>query len=138
MKALMRRKLAVAAGLVAAMLIGAILERAVLAQQAPLKRTILLRSDVPTGASYEAVMAFAELPPGRSSGKPRPPGGGIAYVLDGSIVLEHEGRPTATLKPGDSLKNDGVHNATNDGTQPAKVLAVSLVEKGKPLAEPVP
>jgi hypothetical protein len=43
------------------------------------------------------------------------------------------------LKAGDSFRNaPGVHNAKNTGTTPVKILAVYLVEKGKPLAEPVP
>jgi hypothetical protein len=31
-----------------------------------------------------------------------------------------------------------VHNARNTGTVPVKILAIYLVEKGKPIAEPVP
>jgi quercetin dioxygenase-like cupin family protein len=120
------------------MLAGVLLDRAVLAQQGALKRTILLRTDDPGCGAYEAVLGIAELPPGSSSGKHRHPGVEIGYVLEGSIVLEHEGRPTATLKTGDSVKNDGVHSATNSGSQTAKVLAVYIVEKGKPVAEPVP
>jgi len=138
MKTLARRNLAVLAGMLACALLGAGLDRAVLAQQTGIKRTVLLRTDVPTCSAYEAVMAIAEFAPGTGSGRHRHPGVEIAYVLEGSVVVEHEGRPTATLKPGDTQKNDAVHSATNKGSQPARVLAVYLVEKGKPLAEPVP
>jgi hypothetical protein len=31
-----------------------------------------------------------------------------------------------------------VHNARNPGTKPVKILAVYIVEKGKPMAESVP
>jgi mannose-6-phosphate isomerase-like protein (cupin superfamily) len=31
-----------------------------------------------------------------------------------------------------------IHNATNTGTGPAKVLSTYIVEKGKPLATPAP
>ena len=63
----------------------------------------------------------------------------IGYVLEGSVTLEHEGQPAKVLKAGDSFKNEpGVHNAKNTGTSPVKILAIYLVEKGKPLAEPAP
>ena len=45
----------------------------------------------------------------------------------------------AEIKAGDSFKNEpGVHNAKNTGTTPVRILAIYLVEKGKPLAEPAP
>src|ERR1044071_7470916 len=111
--------------------------RIALAQQPGVSRNILLRPDEPGSTTHEAVMAVVELAPGASSGKHRHPGIEIGYVLDGSVVLEHEGHPAATLKAGESFRNDGPHNARNPGDRPAKILAVYLVEKGKPLAEAV-
>ncbi|HEY9225521.1 MAG TPA: cupin domain-containing protein [Gemmatimonadaceae bacterium] len=119
--------------------IGIAVDRAALAQQPGIKRTILLRADDPADEKYEAVMGIAEIPPGGSSGKHRHPGIEIAYVLEGSIVAERAGKPTVTIKAGESIDNGGlVHNATNSGTTPAKILAIYLVEKGKPIAESVP
>jgi quercetin dioxygenase-like cupin family protein len=112
------------------------LDRALLAQP-EIKRSILLRADVPTGVQYETVMAVAEIPPGGTSGPHRHPGFEIGYLIQGSLVLEHEGRPTVTLKAGDSFKNDAVHNGTNKGNVPAKILAIYVIEKGKPVSEPV-
>jgi quercetin dioxygenase-like cupin family protein len=132
-----RNRLAALAALIAGIAIGAGLDRVALAQQSGLKRTILLRADLPASATHEAVMGIAELAPGASSGKHRHPGIEIGYVLEGSIAVEHEGRQVATLKAGESFKNDGVHDARNSGSAPARILAVYLVEKGKPLAEPV-
>lgn len=113
------------------------LDRAVLAQQEPIKRTTLQKVDDPGSAKYEMVMGVAEIAPGASSGRHRHPGVELGYVLEGSLVLEHDGRPTETLKAGSAFKNDGVHNGRNTGKVPVKVLAVYLVEKGKPIAEPV-
>ena len=124
--------------MVAGAAIGIGLDRSVLAQQDGIKRTILLRTDDPATSKYEAVMGIAEVPPGSSSGKHRHYGVEIGYVLEGSAVEEHDGRPTVTLKAGDTFKNDGPHNVMNRGTVPVKVLAVYLVEKGRPLAESVP
>ena len=119
--------------------IGAGADRLALAQQPGIKRTILLRTDDPASATYEAVMGVAEIAPGAMAGKHRHPGIEIGYVLEGSVTLEHEGEPARLLKAGDSFKNvPGVHNARNTGTTPVKILAIYLVEKGKPLAEPAP
>jgi quercetin dioxygenase-like cupin family protein len=119
--------------------IGAGADRIALAQQPGIKRTILLRTDEPGSQTHEAVMGVAEIAPGAMAGKHRHPGIEIGYVLEGSVTLEHEGEPTRMLKAGDSFNNGpGVHNARNTGTAPVKILAIYLVEKGKPIAEPVP
>jgi len=84
-------------------------------------------------------MGIAEIARGAMAGRHRHPGIEIGYVLEGSVTLEHEGQPAKTLKAGDVFKNEpGVHNAKNTGTTAVKILAVYLVEKGKPLAERVP
>jgi len=125
--------------LIGAAAIGAGVDRLALAQQPAIKRTILLRTDDPGSPTYEAVMGIAEIAPGAMAGRHRHPGIEIGYVLEGSVTLEHEGQPAKTLKAGDSFKNEpGVHNAKNTGTTAVKILAIYLVEKGKPLAEPVP
>ena len=109
------------------------------AQQPGIKRTELLRTDTPGSAAYETVMAVAEIAPGASAGKHRHNGIEVGYVLEGSVELEHEGSPTRSLKAGQAFKNDpGVHNAKNTGKGPVKILAVYIVEKGKPLSVPVP
>ena len=103
-----------------------------------LKRTLLLTNDAPGGNGYEIVMAAVELAPGASSGKHRHNGIEVGYVLEGTATLEHDGRPTATLAAGSPFMNNGVHNAVNRSSAPAKVLAIYVVEKGKPLAVTVP
>jgi len=119
--------------------IGAGVDRLALAQQPGIKRTILLRTNEPGSTTHEAVMGIAEIAPGAMSGRHRHAGIEIGYVLEGSVTLEHEGEPAKALKAGDSFKNEpGVHNARNTSTAPVKILAIYLVEKGKPLAEPVP
>lgn len=125
--------------LVVAAAIGATADHLAFAQQPGIKRTILLRIDEPGSQTHEAVMGVAEIAPGAMAGRHRHPGVEIGYVLEGSVTLEHEGQPAKTLKAGDAFKNEpGVHNARNTSTTPVKILAVYLVEKGKPLAEPVP
>jgi quercetin dioxygenase-like cupin family protein len=126
-----------------ALLIGAVLgmgaDRLAFAQQPGIKRTILLTTDSPANPAYQVVMGLAEIPPGASAGKHRHYGIEVGYVLEGTVELEHAGQPTLKLSAGEAFKNEaGVHNAKNTGKGPVKILAVYIVEKGKPLAEPVP
>jgi quercetin dioxygenase-like cupin family protein len=121
--------------------VGALVDHVAFAQQpGGIRRTVLQRVDDLGNPGYEAVMAIAEIPAGATSGKHFHPGVEVAYVLDGSVVIERAKGAATTISKGQSLKNDsgGVHNAINKGTKPVKILAVYLVEKGKPLAETVP
>ena len=118
--------------------VGIGIDRAAGGQQEGIKRTMLQTIDNPASDKHQAVMGLAELAPGASSGKHRHYGVELGYVVEGTVIVEHEGRVPVTLKPGQTFKNDGPHDAKNGGSTPAKILAVYLVEKGKPLAEPVP
>ena len=121
--------------------IGITVDRVAFAQQPAqptIKRTVLQRADDPGSAKYEAVMAVAEIPAGGTSGRHTHPGIELAYVLDGTVVIERDGSKPVTLRAGDVIENLGgvVHNATNPGKKPVKILGVYIVEKGKPMAEP--
>ena len=92
-----RRVIAFAAALIAIGVgVGVAVDRAAFAQQPSngIKRTILQRADEPGAPNYEAVMAIAEIAPGASSGRHRHPGIELAYVLEGSLVVEREGLPS--------------------------------------------
>ena len=129
----------VAIAAIAGIAIGVGADRVALAQQPGITRTILLRADDPANPAYEAVVGVAELPPGASAGRHRHYGIEVGYVLEGSVMLEREGKPAESLTAGQAFKNEaGVHNARNPGKTAARLLAVYIVEKGKPLAEPVP
>jgi quercetin dioxygenase-like cupin family protein len=133
------RPLVVIVAALAGGLIGMGIDHLAFAQQPGITRTILLRTDDPASPSYEAVVGVAEIPPGASSGKHRHYGTEVGYVLQGTLVVEHAGADAMTITAGQAFKNEGgVHNARNPGKTPTKILAVYIVEKGKPLAEPVP
>ena len=120
--------------------IGVTVDRVAFAQQAAqptIKRTVLQKADDPGSSKYEAVMAIAEIPPGGTSGRHTHPGIELAYVLDGSVELQQGTGAAKSYKAGDFMQNVAViHNATNTGKKPVKILAVYIVEKGKPMAEP--
>ena len=120
--------------------LGAMGERLLSAQQEPIKRTVLLKTDLAGIEGKEGVVVLAELAPGAATGKHYHPGDELLYVLEGSLILEQEGKPPVTLKVGDVAHNPAKlpHNGKNTSTTaPAKAVVVYVVEKGQPLATPV-
>ena len=110
------------------------------AQQEPVKRTVLFKSDLEGIEGKEAVLFLAELAPGAVGGKHYHPGYEFAYVLEGSLILEVEGKPPATFKAGDTfhIPPKVVHRGNNASTTaPYKVLVFGLFEKGQPDTTPV-
>ena len=111
----------------------------VAAQQPAFKRTVLQQSDISV-AGREVVSAVADFEPRATPGRHTHPGEEIGYVLEGTFLIEQEGKAPVTLKAGGSflIPAGTIHNATNTGTGPGKILATYIVEKGKPLATPAP
>ena len=111
------------------------------AQQAPatFKRTELQRADL-SAAGREVVQAVVDFQPAGAAGRHNHPGEEIGYILEGTIRFELDGQPPAMKKAGDYffVPAGRTHNATSVGSGTAKVLATYIVEKGKPLATPVP
>lgn len=108
------------------------------AQQAPsVKRNIVLKQDMEI-PGREAVMAWVELPAGAAEGRHTHPAEVYVFVQEGTISLENEGKPTATLKAGDVfyIAPGKIHQAINNGNVTAKLSAVFVAEKGKPLTTP--
>ncbi len=86
------------------------------------------------------VQALVEIPGGVRPGRHIHPGEEVGYVLEGTLVLWVQGRPTVTIKAGDSffIEAGQPHETANEGPTMAKILATYTVEKGKPLATPLP
>ena len=102
------------------------------------KGTVLQRAELAGVKGKEAVLVLRELPPGKESGKHSQSGTEIAYILEGSMTFEVQGKPPVTLKAGDSFQTGPrqVHNVKNaSATGPAKVIVFYVVEKGKALAD---
>jgi quercetin dioxygenase-like cupin family protein len=110
------------------------------AQQEPLKRTVLLTGDLVGIAGKQATVYRNEFAPGASGGKHRHPVDTFAYVLDGTLTLEEEGKGPRTLTAGEVVQEvpTGIYKLTNTSmTSPATVLVISLGEKDQPFAVPV-
>jgi quercetin dioxygenase-like cupin family protein len=110
------------------------------AQDQPITRTELIRSDLAGIEGKETVIYIADVKPGAAGGKHTHYGDEFVYVLDGELIVEPVGKEPITLKQGETthLSPDVVHAAKNGSASvPAKVLVFLVVEKGKPLAEAV-
>ena len=102
----------------------------------PITRTIMERFDVP-GSNYETVVMLVEMAPHVNSGLHTHPGFDSAYLLSGKLDVLERGQPAKPIQPGQSWHvRPGVVHEVKIGDQPAKVLAIYVVEKGKPLATP--
>ena len=103
-------------------------------QQAGIKRTDLLRHDLSV-PGREVVQVRVDFAPGVAFGKHSHPGEEIAYVLEGSLEYQVEGKPPVTLKAGEALfiPAGTIHAAKNVGSGNGAELATYIVEKGKPL-----
>jgi quercetin dioxygenase-like cupin family protein len=114
--------------------IGIIAERLLFAQVGP-KRTVILTTDLEGLPGMEANMVVADLAPGVWSGKHYHPGYDLVYVLEGHGELARDGKPTLELKPGVAFYNyrSDMHEVRNlSQTEPMKVLAIYITDKGKP------
>jgi len=103
-----------------------------------IKRTLLQTVDVP-GTSFNAITGIAEIVPNANIGRHTHPGVETGYVIEGDLFLLVEGQPPMTLKAGESyqIRSGAVHDGKS-GDKGAKLMAVYVVEKGKPLATPAP
>lgn len=105
-------------------------------QPSPIKRIPLQKVDVP-GTNLETVTGIAEIVPNVNIGRHTHAGIETGYVLEGELTLLVEGQPPKMMKVGDSYQIPAgtIHDARS-GTGTTRILAVYVVEKGKPLASP--
>ena len=104
-------------------------------------RTVLLKTDLAGAEGKEAVMVFAEIAPGATTGKHLHAGQEFAYILEGALLLTVDGKPAVTFKPGDAFQQppQQVHEGQNASTTaPVKILAFYIADKGQPLTTAVP
>jgi quercetin dioxygenase-like cupin family protein len=98
--------------------------------------------DVPdiTLKGWTATAVEVSYGPGESSGAHRHPGITIAYVLEGEIRSKVGDAPEKTYTVGEMFLEtpNQLHAVSGNAstTRPAKLLAILLAEKGKPLTTP--
>ncbi|MGH9314022.1 MAG: cupin domain-containing protein [Vicinamibacterales bacterium] len=109
----------------------------ILSAQDPLKSgTVLQRAELMSAKGMEAILVLRDLPPGGESGKHTQAGNELVYIVEGSVVLEVQGKPAVTLKAGQAFSTVAgeVHNVKNASTTaPGKALAFYVAKKGTAL-----
>lgn len=115
--------------------LGMIGTQALNAEQAAMKRTVLIKTDLSGIEGKEAVLALVEFMPGAATDPHYHPGEELAYLLEGTVSMEMKGKPAITVKPGDTfhLPPRQVHRVKNFSvTTPAKALTFTISEQGQP------
>ena len=111
------------------------------AQQQPIKRSDLLRTALPGTEGNEMQVWVADVPPGASTGPHFHPTPRFVYVLDGTVVLELDGKAPQTFTKGQAfVEMPGErHNFRNaSATDPARALGFQYGGKGQPLQTNAP
>jgi quercetin dioxygenase-like cupin family protein len=113
--------------------------QALYAQQVGGAGRVLQRADLAGVPAKEVYMSIFEPQPGASFGPHIHYGDEFSYVIDGTVTLDVVGEAPRALKAGDIFHVDGgkVHGGKVTSATPAKILSVHIVDKGKPLIEPV-
>jgi quercetin dioxygenase-like cupin family protein len=111
------------------------------AQQQPIKRTDLLKTELTEMKDSEMNVWVADVAPGAATGRHTHPTPRFVYVVEGAVVLEMDGRPSQTFKAGQAFVEmpNQVHNFRNASTtDPAKALGFQYGAKGQPLQTSAP
>ena len=103
--------------------------------------TPLVTHDLPDIAGKEGVMLTVEYPPGGADPIHRHNANVFVYVLEGSVIMQVEGREPVALRSGQTFYEGptDVHIVGRNASQTerAKFLAFFVKDKGAPPVQPV-
>jgi quercetin dioxygenase-like cupin family protein len=125
--------LTLAAGMVA----GALGVAALGAQTPTFSETVLLHTDLQGGEGRELIVSRLDTAPGWAHGRHYHAGHEVVYVLEGTAILEEEGKPPVTLRPGAlaHVPPGRVHAGRNpSGSAPFRFLLFRIHPKGQPIS----
>ncbi len=124
--------LVVAAGSAAA-------QQAVAPSAPTVTRTPLLTKDLPMPGGYVATLVTVDLPVGAREGRHMHSGTLVAYVKEGALTLDYEGKPTVTYQAGETFSVDPgkVHEGMNKGTVTTRLVATFVYPKDQPMTTQV-
>lgn len=99
----------------------------------------LIRTNISGDDTKETIMLAVEFAPGGTTGRHIHPGDEYTFVLQGTLELTADGREPRRVTAGDVYHNPRglIHQARNVGDIPALVNITFIVDKGKPITEPV-
>jgi len=99
----------------------------------------LLRTSVSDDITKDSIMLVVEIAPGGTTGRHMHHGDEYAFVLQGTLELLAEGREVRRATVGEAFHNPRglIHEARNVGDTPVRLHIIFIVDKGKPIMEPV-
>jgi quercetin dioxygenase-like cupin family protein len=102
-------------------------------------RTPLRTQDLPMPGGFVATLVSVQLPVGAREGRHMHSGTLVAYVAEGAITLDHEGKETVTYKTGEtfSVEPGKVHEGMNKGSVPTRLIATFVFPKDQPMTTQV-
>jgi quercetin dioxygenase-like cupin family protein len=128
-------------GLLAGVAVGVAGPQPLGAQQQPIKRTDLLKTELTEMHDSEMHIWVADIAPAAATGRHTHPTPRFVYVLEGAVVLEMDGKPAETFKAGQAFAEmpNQTHNFRNASTtEPAKALGIQYGARGQSLQANVP
>jgi quercetin dioxygenase-like cupin family protein len=124
-----------------ALLVGLTVPRNGVAEPAPIQFRTVLQSDLEGLPNRETIVQVLDIAPGAPvPWHMHPDGHEIAYVMEGTAILEVEGKPAQTIEAGGgflvqpNLPHGGRNGST---TAPLRLVVVRLKPKDKPAVVPV-
>lgn len=109
---------------------------AALADATPAAVKQLMTKELVGAAGKEVLMSAVTYPPGGASPPHRHDAQVFVYVLEGELIMQVQGGPKVTLKPGDTFYESpsDVHTVSANASQtvPAKFLVLIIKDKGTP------
>ncbi len=92
----------------------------------------LYRAEVDAAKDLEVVMGLIERPAGSVGARHYHPAGEFGFILKGTLTIETEKTPQATLKAGDSFyQPPGEWHAVGTGSEGAETVVFRVVKKGR-------
>lgn len=108
----------------------------VLADGSPAAVMQLLTKELAGNPAKEILMSTVIYPPGGASPPHRHDAQVFVYVLQGELIMQVQGGPRVTLKPGETFYESpsDVHSVSANASQtaPAKFLVFMIKDKGAP------
>jgi quercetin dioxygenase-like cupin family protein len=121
---------------VVSMCLSVFLSGAVLADAPPAAVKQLMTKDLAGAVGKEVLMSTVTYPPGGASPPHRHDAQVFVYVLEGELIMQVQGGPKVTLKPGETFyeSRSDVHSVSANASQtaPAKFLVFIIKDKGAP------
>lgn len=118
--------------------VGALSNQVLHAQQQGVKGAMLVKHDVAGFENREGDVLQVVIQPGAQIGWHHHPGQEFIYVVEGTGVQQYKDKPSDVLRPGAAYYRgaEEVHNIQNTGTMPLTIIGFLIAEKGKPMLIP--